>query len=752
MSYLSCLQKAELLKGQAAFHAAMTSYHIPFQHKSAQQYYISTLLSKKKKLKNIEFNWTDDRAYFPFKPHTNARVKVNLFLRDVVAGSGRYRSQIEGILGANIGAFNDSAVCWVLWSVAMMERGVAADTCCYFFAQRENTAYLKQINTTVKALGVLNHPLASCFCELITLSGRGSVTKLDPWDDIKGRVKKKIFFGTKAASFNEGELRHAIRDILSEECGDVEYPDPDVHWTKRWAYTKSGAHARRIERMNFGEVITEGSRVNRRNFAETVDRNMIAFGPPRVVAGVSVKHEPGKDRWIYGADSISYYTFDYLLTPLERAWRGVRVLLKPAVGGMYPKYREWAASLGTHKIMLDYDDFNSQHTNTAMRLVYEEAFSGAPKHIREWAVESVDNEIVCFGQPEKRMKKVGTLFSGHRATTFINSVLNAAYMRLVLGNDYFLLRSIHTGDDILFSTDDHELVDRVITKVTRSQIRANPQKQGLGMDCAEFLRCSFNRHGGVGYLARSIAAFVCGNWTTENPLGSGDYANAALQNLWTIENRCGHQAVGVLCLKALQRRVPSLSLGHVTFCLSFGNSPIRLYKHTDTICGTVIKSTIKTTSVRDGRESKATQDYLDNHVDHTLLNEAGLSAGSLKKLMLEASYSNTSTREHSVTAQARSCVSSRHLVSIGKWLNKSVGVLANIFPLAQIRNQLPPSTLRLLLITFAGYAKADVYRHAWGEGVRRVNILGFLPYGDARYLAGSVTFSCNLSIKFPLKL
>jgi hypothetical protein len=350
------------------------------------------------------------------------------------------------------------------------------------------------------------------------------------------------------------------------------------------------------------------------------------------------------------------------------------------------------------------------------------------------------------------MKKVGTLFSGHRATTFINSILNAAYMMIILGRDYKLLRAKHTGDDILFSTNNGDLVDRVVKKVMRSRVRANPQKQGLGMECAEFLRCSFNKQGGIGYTARSISAFVCGNWTTENELGSGDYANAALQNLWTIENRCGHRHVSAITLKALQRRVPGLVLGHTTFKVGFGNSPVRMGKYTPEICKSTITSQISSDKKPTTWVSNATQDYLDNHVDHDNLLQAGITAGTLKTLMLEASYANSFIRDHQVTTHARGCVTSKSVITIGKWLKRQRGTLSSIFPLAQIKNQLGLKELRQLLMVYDGFLNADPFRQAWGEGTKSVNIIGHLPYGDARYLAGCVAFNCNLDLRYSLRL
>jgi hypothetical protein len=740
------------LSDYEAFLIATTGYTVPFQHERAADYYLKELLSKRMALGTKVFDWADDRKHFPVKPHVQALVKSNLFLKDVVLGSGKFRVVLEGILSNVVGMWNDTATNWTLWCIAMLGKGVDPECCAYFVAHHADHEYLKTINVTCKSVGVLHNETLANFCELQTLTGRGTMKEVDMWDDIKGRVKKAVFYSTKASQFSDDEIRNAVRSVLEEELGEHTYEDPQIHWTRRWGYTKSGSHSRRIERELYGKTITKGERVNRRNFAESARENMIAKGTPMVLAGVSIKYEPGKERWIYGTDSVSYYTFDYLLTPIERAWKGRRVLLKPAEGGTLPKYRRWGSDLRNYKMMLDYDDFNSQHTNRAMQILYEEAFSRAPSRIRDWAVKSVDNEYVCFGTPEKRMRKVGTLFSGHRATSFVNSVLNAAYMRIVLGHDYQLLSSYHTGDDILFSTDDSKLVDQVIQKVMNSPIRANPQKQGLGTRNAEFLRCSFDSEGGIGYLARSISAFVCGNWTTENRLGSGDYVNAALQNLWTIQNRCGHQCVAVACLKALQRRTPILALPHVTFEIAIGGGPVRFTDYVKEICFTEIESKIETKNKNRSSDSEATCDYLNNHVDHKMLSEAGLSPGQLKKFMLDASYANTSTRDHQVIAHARSCVNSRPLITIGPWLKRSRGKLSTIFPLAQLKNQLSIAQLRTLLLVFYGEYSADPYREAWGEGTKSANFIGFLPYGDARYLCGATTLHCNFKIEYNLKL
>jgi hypothetical protein len=112
---------------------ALNGYLVPFQNKRAALHYENMLLNKKKKLIKIkEEDLRDDRKMFPIKPFVQAKVKVNIFLRDIIKGANQYKDKLLGILGNMKGAYNDTACCWLLWSDALMGAGVEAECCAYY--------------------------------------------------------------------------------------------------------------------------------------------------------------------------------------------------------------------------------------------------------------------------------------------------------------------------------------------------------------------------------------------------------------------------------------------------------------------------------------------------------------------------------------------------------------------------------------------------------------------------------------------
>jgi hypothetical protein len=171
--------------------------------------------------------------------------------------------------------------------------------------------------------------------------------------------------------------------------------------------------------------------------------------------------------------------------------------------------------------MIDYEDFNSQHENEAKQMVMEElqyrlqelglGIGGEVNDVLEWCIAAAMNEWICH--PDGTMDHVvGTLLSGSRITTFVNTTLCEAYL-LCIGYD--LDEGEFTGDDVCCSDPSEERIERLLVKLKSSPVRANPMKQSVGRVGAEFLRVSYTPEGGIGYVARAISSTVSGNWTVE---------------------------------------------------------------------------------------------------------------------------------------------------------------------------------------------------------------------------------------------
>jgi hypothetical protein len=584
----------------------------------------------------------EDLDIFPERfgaPGQKTNIRFKRLWRDVC----QYYSGVAYVVGRNEmilkGMSHDEACGWLMWMCATQDiLGVASIAFTAVFGQHQK--FLKLLNTAVKAFGLQRAPWGCSVAELTTLIGRG-VGQVSPDEDVRTRINLADFLAEKAAVCDDRRLRACIREVLNSEMSTKPvWGTKEEYWTRRWLFTKSGSHSRSSEERWFGERLDLPPLATRREFAESAKECMVAFGEPRVDAGFSWKEEHGKRRAIYGCDTGSYYTFDYLLRPIEAVWRNNRVLMNPGVETQAQRYRRLAAK-GGYRYMLDFDDYNSQHTLTAMRMVIEEACAGAPKEAFDWAVASWDNMYVHWinSQGLQEEKMVGTLPSGHRATTFVNTILNAAYCKYASRNGMTGLDGYHCGDDVIVFGDE-DVMSEFVLDICNSPFRVNPAKQSVGRFCGEFLRVAFDETRASGYGARSISATVSGNWTTDNRLDKTSYVDTMLRNLWTLCSRFRSDRLGVLGLTNLRKKVPEVATWAydlVTHSVSWNGSPVANLKTGSPVF--ILRSEGGRAAPQPERlsETYATQDMIDNHIDFALMEEAGITAGQVKSVMAAAS-------------------------------------------------------------------------------------------------------------------
>lgn len=570
--------------------------------------------------------------------------KVNVFFSDVWKDVLKYFRSTAYVYARthslSAGMYNDEASSWLIWLCAttpkLHHRSFAI---CEVLSGRRKT--LKRLTTVAKSLGCQRLPWGRDICELNTLAGRG-VAPVDILKDVRTRVDKAAFLKEKAAVCDPVLLRECIRRVINDEITvKPQWGDVETYWTRRWLYTKSGSHTRRIEDIMFGNRLDLPDQPTRREFAEAVDSCVVALGQPEVHAGFSEKEEHGTTRAIYGCDTRSYFTFDYLLRPVEAVWRNRRVLLDPGRRPQSVLYNEFKDKPG-YRYMLDFDDYNSQHELSAMRMVIEEACRDAPPHVLQWCIASWDAMFIHYKHPETGSncvaQMVGTLPSGHRATTFVNTILNAAYCLYVQDNEPKALDSYHCGDDVIIFGP-ASAIDDMILRVSRSPFRINPAKQSVGVCVGEFLRVAFTKNSAGGYGARAIASMVSGNWVTENRLDRISYVETMVRNLWTICSRFENDRLGTVGVSSLRRRVPELSAyaeGLCTHSISWGGSPVRTVSE-----GTVArvlrpqggKARVPVTLPK---HSFASDDFLHNHIDFSLLKESGITPGMVRHALRRA--------------------------------------------------------------------------------------------------------------------
>jgi hypothetical protein len=99
-------------------------------------------------------------------------------------------------------------------------------------------------------------------------------------------------------------------------------------------------------------------------------------------------------------------------------------------------HRKLTAMLrGSESFCYDFDDFNAQHSTESMMTVlmaYRDTFQGnmSPEQLvaMNWVIASICDVRVKEQNVDKWYTAKGTLMSGWRLTTFMNTVLNYVYM------------------------------------------------------------------------------------------------------------------------------------------------------------------------------------------------------------------------------------------------------------------------------------------------------------------------------------
>nr|WHM28126.1 putative RNA-dependent RNA polymerase [Ustilaginoidea virens RNA virus 7] len=691
---------------------------------------------------------------FPYKLLPQATRKSNLHLKRLLADIPGSPGEYDALLTAAAGRMYDDQICGCLLYVmgAALHIGRARAEWVAYNAV-VNPAKVKELSTCLKAVGAGSTLAGAVLCETNVLAGRG-VSGLDVESELAKRVDPALV-REGVVSLPEDLLRRAIHAVISEELAgrDVEYPDLDSFWDRRWVWCVNGAHNRARDAsvgVDLASRLPGIDRFYRRMFAEAVEEEPVSSWDGVVTAGLSQKLEHGKTRAIFACDTISYFAFEHLLGPVAKAWRNKRVVLDPGqygTLGMCEKVVALRHGQG-YNVMLDYDDFNSQHSTRSMQMVFEElcSITGYPPHLTAKLVASFDKTWIRT--PGGLKKVAGTLMSGHRGTTFINSVLNAAYIRASIGEEgYRASGSVHVGDDVYLCVATLEEAASVILRCKASGCRMNRSKQSVGPYCAEFLRLNITDQSARGYLARAVASAVSGNWVNERKLGPREALAGMIGTARTLYNRSG----GVDFSRALSgcvaavTRLPKDEVRRLlagTFALGEGpvwsvDGMIRRYEYFDSYDAAVERL------VPQAAPEYATTAYLSRAAAPVEVRALEMEEVSVKSAMLSSSYSKSLAGELDERLFRPKLLPSRGRVPRGsvsaRLLLKAPappGVLSRYPVLALLKHRLSRQTVRRLLYDLGELRVGeDVLRTAWGGRQKSVCVRGFLSYSDAASLA-----------------
>nr|DBA07174.1 TPA_asm: RNA-dependent RNA polymerase (RdRP) [Trichomonas vaginalis virus 1] len=458
--------------------------------------YISLFPKFRYKNPNL-LNQETELQLFPLKTDSAARNKANFYARSLWNEAETDKTAFKP------GTYNDTVAgllmwqqCALMWSLPRSVINRTISGVCDALTERTSLALLKRISDWLKQLGLACSPIHRLFIELPTLLGRGAI----PGDSVKDMKHRLKFDPSITVDVPRDQLHDLIYRLLSRNLNIANVDSFEHHLEERLLWSKSGSHYYPDNEID--QLLPK--QPTRKEFLDVVTVDYIKERKPQVFIRQSRKLEHGKERFIYNCDTISYVYFDFILKFFEAGWQDSEAILSP---GDYTGERLHARITSyKYKAMLDYTDFNSQHTIQSMRLIFETMKELLPPELTfalDWCIASFDNMYTSDGH-----KWISTLPSGHRATTFINTVLNWCYTQMVgLKFDSFMC----AGDDVILLSQEPISLVPILT----SHFKFNPSKQSTGTR-GEFLRKHYTTEGVFAYPARAIASLVSGNWLSQS--------------------------------------------------------------------------------------------------------------------------------------------------------------------------------------------------------------------------------------------
>lgn len=369
--------------------------------------------------------------------------------------------------------------------------------------------------------------------------GRG-VMKADFETEYEHRCKSylplKMPDQTQATAETDNDYWEYAAPVLDEVLLELvpngyNWPTWHDHCENRHSWLPSGSAG-----AKYAEVDGKKVRLNKRAYMEQVPiPEMIAWldTEPKLMASTSDKFEMGKARSLYPTDVVDQCIVGYVIGGLERRFHNIDGIESGLVGidevRTILRRCQKASEEGVECTMLDYADFNIQHTLQAQAKVFERlrdrmmAIGAEPDAVKacEWARVAHLNQYAKYPLHNTHSKSTQGLFSGNRATHFLNTILNLLYFRVAmkwvkenLGMHPIDLMNIHQGDDV-WITNKSRLWATCLYNVMKSQnFVFQPGKQIMDQNFAEYLRVVYTKEGAKGYVARTIATLI------EKPLQS----------------------------------------------------------------------------------------------------------------------------------------------------------------------------------------------------------------------------------------
>ncbi|AZT88639.1 RNA-dependent RNA polymerase [Penicillium digitatum totivirus 2] len=685
-------------------------------------------------------------SLFPKKKHNAAGVKVNLTVGRLAVAWARVFG--PGSLGRHLAALagkvtDDQACCALLYSITLRDHfgsfGVAVAQSAVL--QPHNA---KGLSNALKALGANSSLPGALLVEAAALQGRFT-NDVDMTEEIRSRTVQPLV--DAQVIDRPDELRPHIKALIDMSLpDDCCLPDMDEWWTSRWLWCVNGSETKKSDEA-LGLRGGVGRRY-RRMAAEEVHVNPVPDWDGTTSVSASVKLEAGKDRAIFACDTRSYFAFSWILNDVQKRWKGERILLDPGKGGLYGisrRIRNCQRGGGVN-LMLDYDNFNSHHSNSVQSMIFEILCDkyNAPDWYKAVLMESFNRMFIFKGGRNHRM--LGTLASGHRGTSFINSLLNAAYIRCALGAASFdTMLSLHAGDDVYIRANTLSEAADILVKCKAFGCRMNPTKQSIGFKNAEFLRLGINYRYAIGYVARTISTLVAGNWSNLDPMEPLESLTSVISSTRSVINRgaptiiadiiaYAHSTLHPYPLKVLKQ----LLRGEA----AIAGAPIyNLRGKIKTYEAVVSKPDTSGTPPPPEWGTHATLSYLEHHVAPIEASAISRARVDLTSIMQESSYakqirSDLSDTERRTTVKLvpKPLEEAHGFIDASTLSTRDVkkGILESYPLIRLLENRLSDQDLQeLALLLGVSCSTRDARTTCFGSESLTHNIIGFLPYSDA---------------------
>lgn len=289
-----------------------------------------------------------------------------------------------------------------------------------------------------------------------------------------------------------------------------------------WAPSGSAAGARAV-------IEGRDERINKHSFFEQTPRAEIMkwlASKPELAARGSEKMESGKSRAIFGTAPRDQTIVTYLIRPLEPGMARVKEFVNghyglQEVADIARRLAE-VADGSVECSMLDYADFNIQHTLHAQRLLFAvveklvRRYDNADLHrAARWVREAQMCQTFKVPNDERWHKVTQGMFSGVRSTDFMNTILNLAYFNTVkqmVKNHTRLepigLFNLHKGDDVWVSNRSRLWAMELYRAMDEAGFVFQGSKQMFDRGRGEFLRVLYTAEGAMGYQMRAVATLL----------------------------------------------------------------------------------------------------------------------------------------------------------------------------------------------------------------------------------------------------